>query len=94
MLTVIVGVVPFTVPVTASFCVVAPVLACVILPVMLPAVAEALMRAMIAVEVTVPLVGVNVNEFWKVTPSVETSTPAGAVMVIGALRFVPDTLYI
>ena len=94
--TVIVGVVAaFTVPVTATFLVRAKApltVELVMLPVMAPAVAPALMRAVIVVEATVPLFGDNVNVEWKVVPSEDTSTPAGAVIVIGAVRLLPDTV--
>src|SRR5579864_2086720 len=61
-------------------------------PEMLPAVAEALMRAVIVVIATLPLVGVSVNVGEKVVPSFDSSTPAGAVIVMGADRLVPATV--
>src|SRR5438445_9455 len=51
------------------------------------------MRALMVVLATVPLVGVNVSELWKLAPlSEEISTPAGAVRVRGPVRLLALTV--
>lgn len=86
-----------TVPVTATLWVTATTpltLLLVMLPAIFPGVAVALMRAVMVVAATVPLVGVKVSVDEKLVPSCESSTPVGAVMVIGAPKLLPDTEYV
>src|SRR5207302_581607 len=80
------------VPVTATFCAVAPVLVSVMLPVTVACAAAGPMRALIVVAATVPEVGVSVTELEKVVPPLEISTPVGAVMTMGAVKLVPLTV--
>ena len=83
-----------TVPLTLTFCVVAPLLAQVMLtPLMLPAVAEAAMRAWMVLVLTVPLLGVSISEVCQVLPlSLDNSTPEGAVTMRFAVRLLPPTV--
>jgi hypothetical protein len=91
---VIVGVagIGFTVPVTATLAVGAPVEANVILPEGVP-VADAAMRTYIVVLATTPPDCVKVTVEAKPLPLVvEISNPAGAVILILAVRLLPDTV--
>ena len=78
---------------TPTFCGAAPVLVLVIIPAKAPVVAVALIRAVMVVVATLPPVGVSVNVELKVAPpSDDNSTPAGAVIVMGAVRLLPATV--
>lgn len=82
----------FTVPVTATFWVVAPVEAAVISPDGVPE-ALALNRTYIVVVLTFPLTGVKEMTPLNPLPEVmEISKPVGAVMTRLAVRLVPDTV--
>jgi hypothetical protein len=82
----------FTVPVTATLMVVTPVDANVILPEGVP-VADAAMRTYIVVLATVPPDWVKVTVDPKPLPLVvEISKSAGAVIIILAVRLLPDTV--
>ena len=85
--------VAFTVPVAATFCVAAPVLVCARFPAGVPAVAP-VKRTKIVVVATVPVVGVKFCVAAKPATALvwETSNPAGAVMVISAVKFTPETV--
>src|SRR5207248_689897 len=78
--TVMAGVVTaLTVPVTATFCAVAPVLVSVMLPVTGPCAAAELILALIVVAATLPLSLHDAPPIEKVVPPLEISTPVGAV---------------
>ena len=82
-----------TVPLTLTFCVVAPLLAQVMLPVTAPRLALAVMRAWMVLVPTVPLLGVSVSEVCQVEPlSLDSSTPVGAVTMRFAVRLLPPTV--
>ena len=81
-----------TVPLTGTFCVIAPVEEQVIFPDGVPD-AEALNRTYIVVVLTFPPTGINEMDPLNPLPEVtDTSKPAGAVMSRLATRFVPDTV--
>lgn len=80
-----------TVPLTATFCVVAFVLATVTLPEGEPADAP-VRRTEIDVDATVPLLGVSVTDAAKLVPLVDTAYPVGAVIVMLPDKFVPLAL--
>src|SRR5205807_2639600 len=54
--------------------------------------AEALMRASMVVDPTVPPLGESVSDVTKVLPLGDSSTPAGAVTVMGPVRLLPLTV--
>lgn len=82
----------FTVPLTATFTVVTPTEATVIFPEGVP-VADAANLTYIIVLATAPPDWVKVRDEAKPLPLVvETSKPAGAVMVIFAVSAVPETV--
>ena len=80
-----------TLPVTATFCVVAPVDACVILPEYKPALAP-VKRTSIVVDETAPLLGVSVTVVPYSLLPVRIAKPAGAAMVRSAVRPDADTV--
>lgn len=82
----------FTVPLAATFCVVAPVEAQVTLPEGLPEAAE-VSRTYIVVLPTLPPLWLRVILDAKPLPNVvDTSKPVGGVTVIPAVRFEPNTV--
>ena len=80
-----------TVPLTATFCVLAPLLTTVTLPASEPTLAP-VRRTEICVGATVPALGVRLTDDAKLVPLVETAKPVGAVMRMVAVRLDPLAL--
>ncbi len=76
-----------TEPLTWMSCSITPVLVFMMLLLMPPALAAALIRTSMVVLASVPpAVGVSVSVLVQVVPSVDSSTPAGAVTITSAAR--------